>query len=227
MKRYSNIDLQNLTRQMVAADLLSVDAQDGAITHPAPPWLKITQEGGLVENRIFDLDCGGGMGCILDLRIAVDRGAFSIRGWELDLPWKDPKFRWLPESPGGKFPDNVYRIPACKNLMYSRDQVINHRRLLQRGKSLHGLLLGFSVESIPESYRHGAKIDATLVLIDEMLRSFSEPVHLCADRSAKFDRQSTKKRTRRSIFENLVEGVDILKDDEDVMKVDEHVLVVA
>jgi hypothetical protein len=202
MKRYSRLFAPDLTRQLVAADFLPVDAQEAAITHPAPPWLKISQEGAPVENFIFDLDCGGGTGCILDLHVAVDRQAFSIWRWELDLPWKDPKFQWLSEPPGGKFSDNMYKFPGCEALMYPRDQVINHLSLVKCGYNLNGLLLGYSLESIPDSYRHGANIDASLVLVDEMGRGFSTPVQLCVNRMAKIDRTRARPKTRQPIFEN-------------------------
>jgi hypothetical protein len=215
MNRYSNIDLQDMTRQLVVAGFLPVYAQDAAITHPAPDWLLISQVGG---DSVFDLDGGGGTGCILDLHVAVDRPAFSIWRWELDLLWKDPKFQWVPEPQGGKYPDNMYRIPGCQALEYSRNRVINHRRKLGRGNCLDGLLLGFSFVSIPDFYHHGASIDARLVLVDEMENSYSKQIQLYVDRSAKFDRQRGKEKVRRRLFDQLVDnGEELLKDEEDVL----------
>jgi hypothetical protein len=202
MKMYSRLFAPDLTHQLEAAGILTGDAQDAAITHPAPPWLKISQEGGPFENSIFDLDCGGGTGCMLDLHVAVDRQLFPIWRWLLDLPRKGPKFQWLPEPPGGKFPDNMYKFPGREALMYPRDQVINHLSLVKRGYNLNGLLLGYSFESIPDSYRNGANIDASLVLVDEMGRGFSTAVQLCVNRMAKIDRKRAKPKTRRPIFEN-------------------------
>ena len=43
---------------------------------------------------------------------------------------------------------------------------------------------------------------ATLVLIDEMGRSFPTPVQLWVDRSAKIDRKLGKVKTGRRLFEN-------------------------
>jgi hypothetical protein len=200
MKRFSNLFAPDLTRQLVSTGFLPVDTQDAAITHPAPPWLHISQVGGLVESQVFDPDCESGTGCILDLHIAVDLGSFSIWGWELDLPWKDPEFRFLPEPTGESYPYNMYKFPGRGALMFSRDNVINHRHRLQRGHGLDGLLLGFSFQSIPDSYKHGAQIEASLILIDEMRRAFSTPVQLWADRSAKIDRQRRKKNTRGPLF---------------------------
>lgn len=206
MKRYSNIVAPDLVRRLVATGFLPVDAQDAAITQPAPPGLHIDQVGGLVESSIFDLKCGSGTGCILPLYIAVDLNIFSIWRWELDLPWKDPKFQFLPEPQGHRFPDNMYKFPGCENLMYPRDQVINHQRELKPGRILEGLLLGFSFESIPDSYHHRSTIHARLVLIDGKEHSFSTPIQLWADRSVKFDRQRSKKNTKKRAFEKLDEG---------------------
>lgn len=201
MKRYSNLLAPDLTRQLVATGVLPLDAQADAITYPAPAWLCISQVGGPFESQVFDLDCGSGTGCILDLHIAVDLGAFSIWGWELDLPWKDPEFRFLPEPTGESFPYNMYKFPGCETLIFSRDDVINHRRRLQRGRGLDRLLLGSSFASIPDSYEHGGEIEASLVLIDEMLHSFSKPVRLLVNRGAKIDRPRRKKNARGPLLE--------------------------
>jgi hypothetical protein len=202
IKTYSHIHLPDLTRELVATGFLPVDAQGAAITHRALPGLLISQVGGLVESSVFDLNCGYGTGCILPLHIGVDLPVFSIWGWELDLPWKDPTFQFLPEPQGHVFPTDMYQIPGCENLKYSRYEVINHRRVLRRGQSLDGLLLGFSFESIPDSYQHGANIEARLVLIDGMERCFSTRIQLWVNRIAKIDWQRKKKNSRRPLFEN-------------------------
>jgi len=201
MKTYSRNVAPNLTRQLEAAGVLTGDAQDGAGTHPAPPGLLISQVGGVVESSAFDLDSGYGTGYMLPLHVAVDLPAFGILGWQLDLPWEDPQFQWLTDPSEYAFPDSMYQVPACPRLKYPRDEVINHRRTLKRGHSLEGLLLGWGFESIPDSYHHGATIDASLVLIDELNRGFSTTVQLWADRSAKINWQRRKKTTRPRLFE--------------------------
>jgi hypothetical protein len=200
MKTYSRLFVQDLTHQLKAAGVLTGDAEDAAITHPAPPGLLVSQVGGCAESSAFDLDCGG-TGYNLSLHVAVDLPALRILGWKLDLPWEDPQFQWLADPSEYMSSDEMYQIPSCVGLRYSRDEVINHRRLLQRGQGLDGFLLGYGFESIPDSYHHGATIDASLVLIDEMWRGFSTPVQLWADRSAKLNRQRRKKATRPGLFE--------------------------
>lgn len=201
MKNFSNRVIPDLTRQLVAAGVLTEDVEDYGNTHPAPPGLLISQVGGVVESTAFDLDGGYGTGFILPVHVAVDLAAFKFLGWKLDLPWEDPQFQWLTDPSEYTSSDEMYQFPSCQRLKYPRDEVINHCRLLQRGRSLGGLLLGFGFESIPDSYHHGATIDASLVLIDEMRRGFSTPVQLWADRSAKLNRQRRKKATRSGLLE--------------------------
>jgi hypothetical protein len=191
MKTYSPLVVPDRTRQLVAAGFLPGDA------HPAPPGVLIAQVGGIIENSAFDADRGYGTGYILSLHIAVDRPAFAIWEWKLELPWENPQFQWLPEPQGRVFPDNMYQVPGCAGLKFPRDEVINHRRVLQRGRGLDGLLLGFGFESIPNSYRQGASIDASSVLLDEMGREFSIPVQFWANRMAKIDRKNKPKQPRK------------------------------
>jgi hypothetical protein len=95
----------------------------------------------------------------------------------------------------------MYQVPCCTALKFPRDMVINHRRVVRRGYSLDGLLLGWSFESIPDSYRHGAMIDSTLVLIDDMERGFATPVKLWVNRGARIEGPRRNKKTRPGLFE--------------------------
>jgi len=201
MKTYSRLFAPDLTHQLEAAGVLTGDGQDGAVTHPAPPGLLISQVGGVVESSAFDLDCGYGTGYTLALHVAVDLPAFGISGWKLDLPWEVPQFLWLTDPSEDTSRDSMYQVPGCAKLKFPREVVINHRRVLQRGHALDGLLLGYSFESIPDSHHHGGTIDAGLVLVDEIGRGFSTPVQLWVDRSAKIARQRRKKTTRPGLFE--------------------------
>lgn len=198
---YSRLFEPDLTHQLENAGILTGDARDAAITPAASRGLLIRQVEGDVVNSAFDLDCGYGTGYILSLHIAVDLPEFKIWGWKLDLPWEDPRFQWLTDPSEKMSLDNVYKFPDCYRLEFPRDGVINHRRLLRRGHSLDGLLLGWGFESIPDSYRHGEKIEASLMLIDEMERGFTTPVQLWANRMAKIDRPRRKKKTRGSLLE--------------------------
>jgi hypothetical protein len=202
MKTYSRLVAPDLTCQLVAAGVLRGDGQDAAITPPVRSGLLICQVGGIIESSAFDFDCGYGTGYSLLLHIAVDLPAFSIWYWRLDLPWEDHQFQWLTDPSEQKSMDNMYQVPGCSGLKYPRDEVINHRRVLRRGHGLDGLLLGYGFESIPDSYHHGATIEASLVLIDEMGRGFSTAVQLWADRSARINRKRAQLKTRRRLLEN-------------------------
>jgi hypothetical protein len=192
MKTYSRKVAPDLTSQLEAAGVLTADAQDGTGIHPAPPGLLISQVGGYA----------------LPLHVAVDLPEFRILGWELDLPWEDTQFQLLADPREYMSKDDMYQIPSYPRLRYPRDEVLNHRRVLQRGHALDGQLLAYSFESIPDSYRHGATIDASLVLIDEMSRGFSTRVQLWVNRSAKIDQRRRKKSTRPGLFEkrDVVKG---------------------
>ena len=195
MRTYSRLAVPELTRQLVTSKVITGDAQNGAID-PAAPRVLISQEGsGITESSAFDLYGGYGAGYMLSLRIATDLPALEIYDWRLKVPWEDPQFQWLPDPP-----DNIYEFPDHQT--YPRDAVLNHRRVLHRGRSLDGLLLGFGFESIPDSYRHNEFICASIVLIDGMGRRFPESVQLWVNRAARRDRKTTKKNTRRRLFEN-------------------------
>jgi hypothetical protein len=200
MKTYSRLHIPSLTRQLVIAGFLAGHAQDAASTFPAPDGILVSQDGGIVENSAFDFECGYGTGVMLSLHIAVDLPALTIWKWQLDLPWKDSQVHWIADPLGSAY-DNMYQIPGW-DVKFARCQVINHRHVLRRGHSLDGLLLGFSFEPIPASYRHGANIDASLVLIDEMGRDFSTPVQLWANRIAMIDRKQAKANRKGRLFEN-------------------------
>lgn len=92
---------------------------------------------------------------------------------ELQLPWEDPRFCWLPD-PGtqnrnGKSrrkptqPPPRYCFPSSDGLEYSRDQVLNHY-LAENGKltqkPMRGLLLGIG-GPMPQSLRHGSPLEAS------------------------------------------------------------------
>jgi hypothetical protein len=205
MKRYSRLFVPALTDQLKAAGVLSADSGDAANTRTALPDLYVRQVGGWLENSAFDLDCGG-TGFVLSVHVAVDMPVFGISGWELDLPWEDRQFQWLADPLEHVPSDDKYQIPGCVGLRYSRDEVLNHRRTLKRGHPLDGLLLGFSFESIPASYRSGATIDASVVLIDEMGRDFSSPVQFWADRSAEISQQRRKKGNSR-LFKGITADI--------------------
>jgi hypothetical protein len=198
-KTYSRL-APDLTRKLIDTGILSGYAPDAAMT-PARKDVLICQVGGVVESSAFDLDCGHGTGYALLLHVAVDLPTFKIWGWKLDLPWEDPQFQWLADPTEYSSVEEMYKFPSSA-LKFPRSVVVNHCHALKRGRGLDGLLLGWGYESIPASYRHGATVNASLVLTDDMNHGFVTPVQLWVNRSALIDRKRANATTKngRRIF---------------------------
>jgi len=200
MKTYSRLATPELTRQLIASGALGRHVQDDATAQSAPGVL-ISQEGtGVHESCVFDLDCGYGTGYMVSLHVAVDLPVLEIWEWRLNLPWEDPQFQWLSEPPRSGSANNIYEFPDHQT--YPGDAVLNHRRVVHRGRSLDGFLLGFGFESIPDCFSHRQFIPASIVLIDGMRHQFPASVQLWVNRAATIDRKRTNKNTRRRLFEN-------------------------
>jgi hypothetical protein len=194
MKRiYSQLRALDLIRSLADAGILSGDAP----LDPVREDMLIRQVGGVVESSVFDLDCGHGAGYVLALHVATKLPRFRIWRWQLDLPWEDSQFQWLDDPAEYSSCDDMYQFPGCSALKYPRTEVINHRRELQRGRSLDGSLLGVGFESVPDSYCHGSAVNANLHLIDEMNRRLSTEVQLWVDRSARLRRKGGKATTKK------------------------------
>ena len=146
--------------------------------------LHIQQVGGLSDSIIFDLP-NHRTGYVLDIEV-LNRRPKTIypRDLELQLPWEDLQFQWLPD-PGtqnhkakkaqGKRlktkqtqPTLQYCFPDSGGLEYSRNQVLNHY-LAENGKltkkPMRGLLLAIGAR-MPFGLRHGSLLEASLVLRD-------------------------------------------------------------
>jgi hypothetical protein len=198
-KMYSRL-APDLTRKLIDAGILLGDAPDAAMT-PARKDLLICQFGSVGESSAFDLDGGHGTGYMLSLHVAVDLPRFKIWRWALDLPWEDPQFQWLADPAEYSSVEEMYQFSST--LKYPRAEVINHRHELQRGRGLDGLLLGRGYESIPALYRHGATVNASLILTDDMNHDFITPVQLWVNRAALIDRKRANATTqnKRRIFD--------------------------
>ncbi len=208
MKPYSRLDLTDLINRLAIAGVLPAEAGDSGVPQPAPSWLHIRQQGSSVENLIGDVERGWGTRCCFHLHIAVDQPTFSIQSWELNLPWEHSPVQWLPD-PAGILPTiNVYQWGNWTGLTYPRDEVINHRHLVGRGHGLDGLLLGYCLTVIPDSYCHGSALNLELALFDEMGRAFSIPVEVYVDRGPKIDRKPKQRKLRTPLFEESDFGED-------------------
>ena len=127
----------------------------------------VRQIGGVADSAVFEYSAGTGV--MIDLILTVNTAGIGISYFGLDLPWKPIAFQWLPdprEIDGGK----IYRF-ADTHIDFAHDQVINHRadnRLLSRGESIKGLLLGTDMAPIPNEFRHGQLVAVTLRIGDQL-----------------------------------------------------------
>lgn len=195
----------DLVRRLIAAGC-PLDINESYNPLPLPSGLLICQVGGEFTNRAFDLNPPG-TGYMLDLEIASNvRGLLVVRYFTLELPWEAPQFSWLPDPAESGTKKDPYVIPGTGGLEFPRKLVINHRTSaqgrLRRRDILDGLLLGMSFESIPDCFRHGAMVDATLCIVDQLERRYPSKITLWVDRSAKRLPRSPK-RPRKPLFEEV------------------------
>ena len=196
MKNCRSMARPDLVQRLIAAGC-PLDVEEGAQDnpHPSPRGLHIRQVNGDLLNRAFDLECGL-TGFMLDLEIASDvPGLVVIRDFELDLPWEDPLFHWLPDPVESAARWAEYKFPGTQ-LVYPRNLVINHRTgargKLGHGDILDGMLLGIGYESIPECFRHGTSVDRMFSIVDQFGRRHPSEVSLWIDRSVTIDRARLK-----------------------------------
>ena len=93
-----------------------------------------------------------------------------------------------------------------KFVLMTGDQVINHcadvRQTLRLGQSISGLLLGVSMEPIPDEFRTGRYVTATVVIEDQFSREYRAEVSLFINKQEKYRRRvSSVIRRRGGLFE--------------------------
>jgi len=162
--------------------------------------LQIQQVGGLSDSIIFDLP-NHRAGFILDLEIVNRRPkTIYLLDLELQLPWEDPWFQWLPD-PGtqnhnarkaqGKNLKRMrmqspprYCFPSSDGPEYSRDEVLNHH-LAENGKltqkPMRGVLLAIGGR-MPDSLLNGSFLKASLVLRNVQGIAHRGAVTFCVER---------------------------------------------
>ncbi len=157
--------------------------------------VRVSVIGGVMETSAFSFR--GGTGYILSLTLATTIAhGIAICDWELLSPLSVASPNWMADPS----PREFYEFTGI-DLCYDLDLVLNHRKRLDPGHSVEGLLLGTLPEPIPSEFRHGATIDATISLFDEMGRRFSSPVSLWISRYYEKSAQKPTQRRRRGLFE--------------------------
>lgn len=159
--------------------------------------LVIEQQGDIASNCIIEHDKYHIYYMLNVLVINRRAGAVHILEKRLGLPWDDPYLDWLPNPAAERRFNKLYVFPGKTGDDYPRSVVLNHVLLkpLRRGVVHEGLLLGIGPRPIPEAFRHGAKIDVTLTLVDQYTRQYSEKLTMCvcrAEGSHQPDRQFEK-----------------------------------
>ncbi len=164
--------------------------------------LSIYETGVGPENTICDL-IAGGMALMASVAICNDSPRnVCIREFRPDIPWFEPRFRWLP-YPLGKVPRQyTYSLPDPWAAGFEPDDVLNHR-VGRRGKLLpgdciEGLLLGVGQEPMPSHYRDRQTLVMRLWVIDSRGNRFPADIKLLVDRGAQLYRER-KLRERASV----------------------------
>lgn len=142
----------------------------------------IEPEVGTGYNIISPVCKAGGTVCIVHVSVVSTLTAkITITGWNLEFPWslEDP-FIWLPD-PKDMVPEkDCYVLPDSRKL--PREQVINHRVYVQgglrRGTVIRGLLVGYSMSSIPKEFSQGGSVSLQLGFFDHTNRLHSQDVRV-------------------------------------------------
>ena len=191
MKRNETIDKLALARRIRAAGRPIFIREDDVDPEPLPiKALCVRQTGPVMGTSVFEYS--GGTGVMIDLCITVNISGFAIGYFDLDLPWPMKHFRWF-EDPKDTY-SPCYQFWGT-GLEFRRTRVLNHRadgRLLSRGQTVEGLLLGSCMAFIPVKFRQGEIVTATLFIADQYEREYRTPVNLIVDRS-----QSVKPHIRK------------------------------
>ncbi len=156
-------------------------AEDDGEPHYLPAdSLVVRQTGGVMESCA--IECLSGTSFIISLAITSKLPTFAISAFDLELPWRSDYFYWLedPLQIGGK--SRCYRVPTDDGIVFERHQVLNHQadvtRILSPGHSLDGVLLGYAFEPVPENFRAGTMLPASVIIYDQFGHKHSTPVEL-------------------------------------------------
>ena len=164
--------------------------------------LSICQTGAGAANIICDLFAGG-MALMASVAIYNDSSRnVWICEFRPDIPWFEPRFRWLPYPLGKKPREYTYSLPDPWPAGFEPDAVLNHR-VGRRGKLLpgdcmEGLLLGVGEEPIPSHYRDRQTLVMRVWVIDSRGNRFPADIKLLVDRGAQLYRER-KERERASV----------------------------
>jgi hypothetical protein len=216
--RSGNLDL---ARRIRAAGIpIFIPEDDADARSASSDGLRIRQFGGLAESAVFDW--AGGTGFIVWVIITIRLSGFAVSSFDLEIPWEDP-VRLLEDPMEIEGVSRVYRFGGWDSLEFNRDEVLNHRadvqRIMPRGSSLKGCLLGIGTQSIPEHFPHGATIPAFVTVSDQYMHHYRSAISLWASRPEKLRRAARPKSQRKRLFECPDSVFDPCRIDQDDTKV--------
>lgn len=185
-----------------------ISEDDGGAPQDPASGLLVYQFGGVTESRAFDFH--GSAGYILHVAITINLPQFAIAGFKLEPPWKTA-VRWLEDPLEIDGRSLFYRFPGDEPLEFERSDVLNHRvdirRVLSRGDSLKGSLVGIGDQPIPDHFLHGMMIPSMLIICDQFWREYRSSVSLWTDRTEKSIRSARSgMRRKRNLLDHPDRG---------------------
>jgi hypothetical protein len=100
-------------------------------------------------------------------------------------PWSNERFELI-DPDAQVSASQGYCLPDGE-LYCARSDAINHDilngRTIMPGECIRGMLLGQSLDPIPERFIHHSKVEGTIVIVDQSGREFSEPIRWLVERS--------------------------------------------
>lgn len=167
------------------------------------PDLEISLIGGTTDSMVFDLP-DGRAGCFIDLFLLNHTlKPFRCRDIQLQPPWSDGGFEWLPDpKEKGVDPFN-YHFPGKSAPVMPRDVVLNHillgGRMLKPRCPLDGFLLGIGNPK-PKQLTDGAWIDFRLTILADNDNEYPQTIPLRVDPGYKYRRDPSRKIAWKGIY---------------------------
>jgi len=191
---------QKLVRRLRAAGIpVYFETNEDAVEE-----LLIRQDFDAYESILFDVNEGAGV--ILPLRITPNIPVFAFSGFDVRLPrWPEVCFRPLKENVPGQWPH--YEFWGRPALKFDRSEIINRfiaaQTVFRRGYPVHGLLLAFSCDPLPDDLIRGEVLRGSIKILDQFDHEHSAELSLRVDRETpRKNNRNRSPRKRQALFIN-------------------------
>lgn len=166
--------VRKVTRRLQAAGIPVVETKKNQ-----EPAVLIRQDFEAYESMIFDAN--GGAGIIIPLTITSEAPTFVFARFHIALHrWANAWFRPLEENDGGEWPH--YDFYGRSELKFDRNDTINRfiaeRKEFPRGHAVHGLLLAFSYDRMPDDIILGQVLGGSIKIYDQFEHDCSARISL-------------------------------------------------